>query len=243
VKPAARLLIVNADDFGQSPGINRGIIRAWEQGIVTSASLMVRWPAAKDAATYARMRGLDLGLHIDLGEWRLSDGDWIPVYEVVSINDPNAVMAEVSAQLETFISLAGAPPSHLDSHQHVHRKPAIKPFVEKVAERFGIPVRHLDPRVRYRGEFYGQDEDGSPLSDRISVESIIRIIRQLPPGMTELCCHPGEESDDLHTMYRTERRMELEVLCDPRVRQSITDAGIQLTSFSAVGPRGATARG
>ena len=44
--PATRSLIVNADDFGQSPGMNRGTIAARERGIVTSASLMVRWPAA-----------------------------------------------------------------------------------------------------------------------------------------------------------------------------------------------------
>ena len=40
-----RCLIVNADDFGQSTGVNQGIITAYEQGIVTSASLLVRWPA------------------------------------------------------------------------------------------------------------------------------------------------------------------------------------------------------
>ena len=48
---AQRYLIVNADDFGQSPGINRGVIEAHENGIVTSASLMVRWPAAAEPGT------------------------------------------------------------------------------------------------------------------------------------------------------------------------------------------------
>jgi len=43
-----RFLIVNADDFGQSPGINRGIIKAHADGIVTSVSLMVRWPASNN---------------------------------------------------------------------------------------------------------------------------------------------------------------------------------------------------
>jgi YdjC-like protein len=47
---AARYLIVNADDFGQSSGVNRGIIEAHEKGILTSASLMVRWPATEEAA-------------------------------------------------------------------------------------------------------------------------------------------------------------------------------------------------
>ena len=49
-----RALIVNADDLGRSSGINRGIGIAHERGIVTSASLMVRLPAAREAAAYAR---------------------------------------------------------------------------------------------------------------------------------------------------------------------------------------------
>src|SRR5688572_28379081 len=77
-----RHLIVNADDFGFSPGVNRGIAEAHERGIVTSASLMVRWPAAAAAASYARARPeLSVGLHLDLGEWVLRDGAWVPLYE------------------------------------------------------------------------------------------------------------------------------------------------------------------
>ena len=49
-----RYLIVNADDFGLSPGVNRGVVQAHERGIVTSASLMVRQPAAGAAAACAR---------------------------------------------------------------------------------------------------------------------------------------------------------------------------------------------
>ena len=77
-------LIVNADDFGRSAGINAGIIDAFEHGIVTSASLMVRWPATREAADYAsRHSRLGLGLHFDFGEWTRRDGLWPAVYEVV----------------------------------------------------------------------------------------------------------------------------------------------------------------
>ena len=60
---AERVLIVNADDFGRSPGVNRGVIRGHEQGIVTSATLMVRWPAAAEAAADARDTGRSVGRH------------------------------------------------------------------------------------------------------------------------------------------------------------------------------------
>src|SRR5215469_1414329 len=98
--PSERHLIVNADDFGQSRGVNRGIITAHEHGIVTSASLMVRWPAAAEAAAYARSHpALSLGLHFDLGEWICRNGTWLPLYEVVPGGDAAAVVSEIGRQL------------------------------------------------------------------------------------------------------------------------------------------------
>jgi YdjC-like protein len=85
---AKRYLIVNADDFGQSEGINQGVMEAHERGLVTSASLMVRWPAAIEAAAYSRAHpSLSLGLHVDLGEWTYGGDRWLPLYERVSRHD------------------------------------------------------------------------------------------------------------------------------------------------------------
>src|SRR5215210_4893477 len=101
--PQSRSLIVNADDFGLSDGVNHGILRAHDEGIVTSASLMVRQPAASAAAGEARRRPrLSVGLHLDLGEWAFRDGGWSALYEVVPADDPAAVAGEVSRQLEAF---------------------------------------------------------------------------------------------------------------------------------------------
>jgi predicted glycoside hydrolase/deacetylase ChbG (UPF0249 family) len=78
---AKKILIVNADDFGLSAGVNAGIIRAHEHGIVTSASLMVRWPAAAAAAALTRSHPrLSVGLHVDLGEWIYENDRWRQVY-------------------------------------------------------------------------------------------------------------------------------------------------------------------
>ena len=89
---SGRLLIVNADDFGRSESINGGIVQAHERGIVTSASIMVRLQAARDAAAYAREHGkLGLGLHLDLAEWEVRNGEWRLLYERASTDNPDAV--------------------------------------------------------------------------------------------------------------------------------------------------------
>src|SRR5579863_7393824 len=128
--PATKYLIVNADDFGQSRGVNDAVIQAHEHGIVTSASLMVRWPAAREAGEYARRRPqLGVGLHLDLGEWTYRNGSWAPLYEVVDESDADAVSEEVARQLQDFERLVGRPPTHLDSHQHRHRRQPLKSIV------------------------------------------------------------------------------------------------------------------
>jgi glycosyltransferase involved in cell wall biosynthesis len=94
--PKMRRVIVNADDFGLSAGINRGIVEAHERGIVTSTSLMVRGDAAAAAADYGRQDSrLSVGLHIDLAEWIYRDDAWSPLYQVVDLADPAAVEREV----------------------------------------------------------------------------------------------------------------------------------------------------
>jgi predicted glycoside hydrolase/deacetylase ChbG (UPF0249 family) len=224
-------LIVNADDFGQSHGVNRGIVQAREQGIVTSASLMVRWPDAGHAASYATSTGLDLGLHIDLGEWKFQDDEWQPVYERVDLDDHEAVLREVRRQAQDFVDLVGRPPTHVDSHQHVHRRPVVLAAVEEVVGHLGAPLREVDERVHYCGTFYGQTFDGEPLAQHISVDALIALLDKLPEGVTELGCHPGMDVV-LNTMYRGEREVELNTLCDPRVRTAIDERGIRLCSFA-----------
>src|SRR5260370_39846450 len=110
-----RRLIVNADDFGQSDGVNRGIIEAHEAGIVRSASLMVRWPVAAQAAAYGRKHpALSLGLHFDFGEWICRRRRWNNVYEVVPDEDVGAVGLEAERQLARFRRLAARHPAALD---------------------------------------------------------------------------------------------------------------------------------
>jgi predicted glycoside hydrolase/deacetylase ChbG (UPF0249 family) len=231
---AGKLLVVNADDLGLSPGVNRGIFEAHERGIVTSASLMVRWPAAEEAAAYARPHPrLGVGLHLDFSEWAIRDDQWVRLYQVCDLDNPLAVRREVERQIEHFLHLMDRPPTHVDSHQHVHQDVRVRAIVEQIARRLEVPLRH-DGNVRYCGDFYGQDEHGLPYPEGISAAALERVIRGVGPGVTEMACHPGYD-DGLETMYRDERAVEVAALCDARVRRAVAESGVRLVNFGEIG--------
>jgi chitin disaccharide deacetylase len=226
-----RCLIVNADDFGYSDGVNRGILDAHDNGIVTSASLMVERPGALEAAERARERPrLGLGLHVEVRHWRSS---WLPRRGAARFPTSVAPRAEkdLRRQLDRFRLLVGREPSHLDSHQHRHLAELVRPAFEEASAALGIPLRRVDRRVRFCGEFYGHDGHGRPDHDAITPEALIRLIENVEDGVTELCCHPGY-ANGLGDWYRKERAQEVQTLCDPRVRRAIESENIRLCSFA-----------
>ncbi len=111
----------------------------------------------------------------------------------------------------------------------------MRSIVLGIAGRIRVPVRQCDSVVRYCGGFYGQTDDGEPCPEILSVEGLLRILRELPHGVTELGCHPGHDGD-LDSAYRDERAQEVPILCDPRVRDALPALGVELCSF-ARGPQ------
>lgn len=230
-----RYLIVNADDFGLTHSINRGIIEAHEHGIVTSASLMVRGEAAREAGDYARRNSeLSVGLHIDLAEWRYLGGEWTAAYQVVDAANRAAIKRECERQLREFESIVGRAPTHLDSHQHVHLSEPTRSVVTQLAAKLDVPLRSCSPLVTYNGSFYGQTGEGDPYREGISIDSLVRLIENLPTGSTELGCHPGYV-DGLDSVYLLEREDEVRALCSDAAREAIRINNVQLGSF-ATGP-------
>ena len=227
---SARQLIVNADDFGRSRGVNRGIGAAHNDGVVTSASLMVRWPAAKEAAVLAHsMPQLSIGLHVDLSEWIYRDGDWVRLYTVVG-DDPSEIASESRRQLAAFRSLVGRDPSHLNSHQHVHRDEPVRSVLVDLAAELEVPLRQFTPEIEYRGEYHGQTTTGDPLPTALTVEALAAILRSLAPGTSELGCHPALEVD-FESVYGAERLVELHVLRSAEIRNVLEVEDIRLVSF------------
>jgi PEP-CTERM/exosortase A-associated glycosyltransferase len=231
-----RLLVVNADDFGMSHGTTRGVIQAHERGIVTSTSLMVLREAADEGAAYARAHPrLGVGLHLDLCEWRYYNDEWHLLYERVRLDDSDEVAAELTRQLERFEELVGRSPSHIDTHQHVHREDVVGAVVSERARALRVPVRDLSPGLRYRGEFYGQSSKGLSYPDWITPAALVDLLGSLAPGVTEVSCHPGIDPAEAGG-YASERAVELASLCAPPVLDTIVEHGITLVSFADVAP-------
>ena len=215
-----KYLIVNADDFGASHGINRGIMEAHRDGIVTSASLLVNSPWSKEAAALAMMvHHLSVGLHFDLGPTQNAMGepaDW-----------PRPALEQ---QLARFEHLMGRRPTHLDSHHNVHRDPRLLPHFESVATEYGVPLRWRSS-LAYCSSYYGQWNGESHL-DHIRPLNLVRILKsEIGPGVTELSCHPGHVDADFATRYQPERLVELSTLCDHTVRRALEQCSIQLVNY------------
>ena len=221
-----RSVIVNADDFGASVGINRGIVRAHRSGPVTSTSLMVNMPAAGDAVARARdVPDLAVGTHVNF----TNEGD-----PVVDLDDLSACRSELHRQLELFESSVGRVPTHVDSHHNVHlHDPALGEVFDEVGRQLGVPVRGRSG-IPYVSRFYGQ-WDGESHPEQISAESMLRILdEEAGHDLIEFACHPGYHDPRFVSVYHRERAVELQTLCSPELVAGLRQRQIVLVSFADV---------
>ena len=251
-------LIVNADDFGRTPGVNAGVIEAHGRGIVTSATVMVLEKADARGIREAseRARRLSLGLHFCVtgggppaaparalptlapgGAFRRRPEDLPPEIPETEVR------AELEAQIAVFQMLARKHPSHLDSHHHAARHPSIAPVFAAVAAARNLPARSADEASRRALREAGvrtpdRFEDGFH-GEGVRVERLARILEELPDGVTELMCHPAVVDDALRegSSYADVREAEREILCDPAIRQLVRSRRIRLVGFEALPAR------
>lgn len=160
-------LIVNADDLGLSLSVNRGIIDAHTDGIVTSTTWLAGGTAAEEAVELARPhRQLEVGLHLALTDVRPvgdpspfrsvlgADGRWPTGFASVvrwmqaTPYADRAVLAEWRMQLIRFTDRWGRTPSHLDSHQHIALLPGLMPHLVELAVSFGVRAVRVPSEVR-----------------------------------------------------------------------------------------------
>jgi predicted glycoside hydrolase/deacetylase ChbG (UPF0249 family) len=214
-----RRLIVNADDFGLSDGVNEGILEAHVDGIVTSASLMVDAEAASRAAALARDRSaLSVGLH-----FVEPDG--------IDLDDPVQAADAFHRQLERFRSLMGRDPTHVDSHHHVHSEEDRMATFKTLVAPLGVPLRHAG-QVAYIGGFYAQWEYLVTELRYVRRPFLLELVAsESLEGFTELACHPARITGDFRSSYLNEREVELATLTEPGLREEIEALGVELVSY------------
>jgi len=222
-----KFLIANADDFGYSQGINRGIADGHRNGVVTSATMVVNGGATAEAVRLAsELPDLSVGLHINFTN---------EAERLVEFDDPEVCRAELHRQFDCFVALMGRLPTHLDSHQHVHRARGRLPFFQELAAEHGLPLRDAPPVV-FKGGFYAQWEYGVSDPEKVSLAALEKILRnELKEGIYELACHPGYYDPALQAVYHEDRERELATLCDPRLREILQEEGIRLIGYRQLG--------
>jgi chitin disaccharide deacetylase len=218
-----KFLIINADDFGYGAAVNRGIAEAADKGVVTSVGLMVNTPGTAEAVAMARGRPqLSMGLHVNFTN---------EAQRLVEFDDPPQCRAALREQFDRFCDLVGSKPTHLDSHQHVHRRRPCHPSFLELAQEHGIHLRDQAPVV-FKGGFYGQWEYGVSDSNRVSYEALEKILRnELDAGIYELACHPGYFDPVVHYVYHKDREQELQTLVDPRTMALLDELGVRRVNY------------
>lgn len=238
-----RALIINADDLGYDPAVTRGILRAMQEGIVSSATFMVNTPYSETAADEAR--GLALGLHFNLARglpvWAAFPAEFLQggalAEPLAPRLTPDVVEAEALAQLERLDKLLGQPATHVDVHKHLHRHPGVFEGLARAARTARLPVRSIDEGMRRALRAHGVLTNDHFIGDAgaeayWTVERLEQHLATLPEdGVTELMCHPGYTPEAVKSGYAWQREVELATFLHPRAHMALTKLGLEPTDF------------
>jgi len=244
-------LIINADDFGLSEGVNRGITDSILKGVVCSTSVMScdSESLRGGAAWVAQLRNR-VGIHLQLTEGTpcaeaglvrslLSTEGRFPRWPR-DIQNPNRqeILLEWHAQVNRVLE-CGLVPTHVDTHHHVHTLPIVFDAYCEIARSYGLPARTRDAamtgRLRSAGVRCADLCEVRWFKKHLSVRGLTRLIdsdfKMLGEhGTLELMCHPGYVDSELRrrSTYAEERETELAALCDPNLASHFKREGIVL---------------
>lgn len=207
----SKKLIVNADDFGYSSSVNRGIIEAHKNGIVTSTSVLVDSIAANEALELTKFANLSVGLHLVL-------------------EGADDVQSELDRQVAKFVSIVGREPDHIDTHKTPKAAVRLTETLRAYADSHGVPVRRLG-YAKYINTYFGFRTGGD-----VSIDQLKLAIDQATDEYNELMCHVGYVDDYLreHSSYSDPREDELKAIRSPEIRQYIDEKGLELVSWRAL---------
>src|SRR5215207_1748858 len=257
----ARLLIVNADDFGMCHAINQGIYKSLQEGVVTSTSLMVPCPWASHAIYLLKENpSIQFAIHLSvlcdtiLYPWGpLSPKEKVPTLLDKSgffyTNDRMAeflaqaalreVEMEFREQIETALR-SGLKPTHLDWHcLHNGGRPDILDMTFNLAREYGLALRISDPEWIVKLQDRGLPTDEYELLDSFSLNTVnksaqyVRLLRELPAGLSEWAIHPALEDAEMHTIEPDEpvRQTDYAFVTSEEAASTIRQEGIIVLNY------------
>lgn len=245
-------VIINADDFGFSKGINLGILEAFENGVVTDTSLMCNMPGFEHAVELMKQYPiLKVGIHFvtsvgpSLTKGKtISDENGLLIHNQESIAncDEEELYAEYHAQLQKFLA-TGFTPDHIDWHWCY--TPVQVRVAARLAKEYNLPLRaetkEIEKYFEEQGlkysknmeqDFYNYTKEITTTADDL----IEKLKKHLDNGDEETCimCHPAYVDHTLMTYssYNLQRTHELVAVCDPKVKEFIKENNIELINFS-----------
>lgn len=208
-----KYLIVNADDFGMTPGINQAVIDGHTRGIITSATIMANMPAFDEAVNLARMHpGLGVGLHFNLTQGAplthpsgiesllnsagLFHGTSTALARKALLGrlKKEDVIVELRSQIEKVLG-AGLRLTHIDSHKHAHALPLVSQAIIETIPQYGIlSIRLPDERSA------DVSITGAPalLKQRLVAGALSFLCRRIRPELGQV-----KTTDNFHGITRT----------------------------------------
>jgi chitin disaccharide deacetylase len=251
-----RVAIFNADDFGLTDGVCRGIGEAFAGGVVRATTAMVcvaqseerikRWATTLVAG--------NIGVHLQLTEGRpcldppairsIVDANGLFPSSPAGLENAAAsqVVAEWLAQVERLRSW-GLTPSHLDSHHHVGLRTEIVDAYVAVASATKLPARTtsaaLTATLRAHGVRCADSSMTSWYDGELTAKTLLRRIeaaftRLHGSGTLEIMCHPGFADAELATKskYVRQRETELGVLTSAKLMKGLNDLDVELGAIA-----------
>jgi predicted glycoside hydrolase/deacetylase ChbG (UPF0249 family) len=282
-------LIINADGYGFTPGINKGITETLAYGMVKSTSVVPNFGYLDEIADVAAQNPeMSFGVHLNLSVGKPIS----PPEKVPSLVGPDGrflekelgrrfstrkvsaqeIRTELRAQVSE-IADRGIRVSHLDGHQNKHLFPMFFPGLVAVAREFGIPAIRTHHRFLYTetgplagrmlAKYYAKHparllthlggrvrslqarRAGLKMADRLITPGYadasakwlrdfwVTLAETLPPGDSEVYCHPGYVDDVLraNAKYVEERELEVQVFTDPELLREFERNNVELISF------------
>ena len=238
-------LIINADDFGLSKGVNYGIIEAHKNGVVKSTSIMAGMPGFDHAVELLKdYPDLGCGVHLTLTAFKpllkthktIVDENgyfytrFTPNMKIECL-DNEEVYNELCAQIEK-VKAVGIEITHLDSHHHIHTVPYLKPVMERILEKYKLPVRggfeyefNYEKIVPYAHFFY---------DDGVSVETFINNEEKIKEyEIVDIMSHPAYVDNFIMktSSYNLKRIEELEVLTSTELKDFFERSGIEVVNY------------